>query len=349
MAEKTRLTQLVKCAGCAGKLKPSLLDQALADISWPENENVIHTMGGHEDCGVYQIDSSNALVHTTDFFTPVVDDPFLFGQIAAANALSDIYAMGAKPLSALNIVCYPEELGPEILHEILAGGAQKAKEADCPILGGHSVNAPELKYGLAITGTASINEIFYNHGAKPGDALILTKALGTGILNTALKRGKFGSGTYEELIGNMTRLNRSAAEIIHEFPVHGVTDVTGFSLMGHGMEMSRSSGVDMEIDCSQLPILPGVFDAIAEGFVTRGDQSNREYAQGFYELAPTISDEVSKILFDPQTSGGLLIAVEESSAPELLKRLHDFYPVASQIGLCKTPEDLNRPGRIKVF
>lgn len=346
MSEKIRLTQLVKCAGCAGKLKPSLLDRALSGIQWPDNENVIHTMGGHEDCGVFRIDESNALVHTTDFFTPVVDDPFVFGQIAATNALSDIYAMGAVALSALNIVCYPEELGPEILNEILAGGASKAREADCPILGGHSVNAPELKYGLAVTGRAPIDKIFYNRGAKPGDVLILTKALGTGILNTAVKRGTLGPGVYEELVGSMIRLNRYAAEILHEFPVHAVTDVTGFSLAGHAMEMSQSSAVDLEIDCSKLPLLPGVFEAIEDGHVTRGDVSNREYTQGYYELSTSVSDSVSKILFDPQTSGGLLIAVDESAACELLKRLGDHYPLAAIIGFCRKPADLDMAGRI---
>ncbi len=348
VSDEIRLTQLVKCAGCAGKLKPALLDQALEGISWPDHENVIHTMGGHEDCGVYRIDETHALVQTTDFFTPVVDDPYIFGQIAAANALSDIYAMGAQPMSALNIVCYPEEFGPEILHEILAGGAAKAKEASCPILGGHSVNAPELKYGLAVTGKVEIRKIFYNRGAKPGDVLILTKALGTGILNTAVKRGKLGSGVYEELISNMIRLNKQAADIVHEFEVHAITDVTGFSLMGHGFEMSTSSRVDFEIDYSQLPILPGVFEAIEQGHVTRGDKTNREYTAGFFELGPTVPENISKILFDPQTSGGLLIAVHQRHAKELLNRLRDHYPIASIIGCCQTPKNPQKAGRIHV-
>ena len=346
MSEKVKLTQLVKCAGCAGKLKPSLLDTALSGVQWPDNEHVIHKMGGHEDCGVYRLDDTNALVHTTDFFTPVVDDPYIFGQIAAANALSDIYAMGGTALSALNIVCYPEDLGPKILHEILAGGASKAKEADCPILGGHSVNAPELKYGLAVTGKAPINKIFYNRGAKPGDVLILTKPLGTGILNTAVKRGKLGPGVYEELVGSMTRLNRYAGEILHEFPVHAVTDITGFSLIGHAMEMSRSSGVDLEVDCSKLPLLPGLTEAIEAGHVTRGDVSNREYAHGYFELAPSVSQMAAKILFDPQTSGGLLIAVDESGVSQLLKRLDEHYPHCSIIGFCKEAKGNEKVGRI---
>jgi selenide, water dikinase len=348
MDSKIRLTQLVKCAGCAGKLSPEFLGQAVQGIAWPVNASVLHTLENHEDCGVIRIDEENCLVQSTDFFTPVVDDPFLYGQIAAANALSDIYAMGAKPICALNIVCFPEEHGPEILQAILAGGAEKAREADCPILGGHSVTAPELKYGLAVTGRSKISEVIYNAGAKPGDALILIKPLGTGILNTALKQDKLLDGAFEPLINNMTQLNDKGGELMLQFGVHGATDVTGFSLMGHAMEMSRASKVDLEICFSEIPILLGVKEAIVDGCLTRGDITNREYTEGFYEFTDSISKSNAHLLFDPQTSGGLLMAIPEKKSESLVQALKEYYPRATRIGTCLEPSDSRKPGVIRV-
>ena len=309
-----------------------MLSQAVAGINWPTNGSVIHGNQGNEDCGVYKLDETNSLILTTDFFTPVVDDPFLFGQVAAANALSDIYAMGGKPLSALNLVCYPEEAGSEILHEILKGGASKAEEAGCPILGGHSVNAPELKYGLAITGIAPTKKITYNGGAKAGDQLILTKALGTGILNTAIKRGELSDSTYQALVHSMASLNAKAAEIMMEFGANGATDVTGFSLMGHGMEMARASGVNLRIDSRTLPQLPDVMQAIEEGHVTRGNRTNREYTEGHVELSPEVSENLGILAFDPQTSGGLLISIPSERAADFLKEVQKVAPDSSLIG-----------------
>lgn len=254
---KIKLTQVVKCAGCAAKLPPSFLSDAVKDIKWPTNSSVIQDMTNNEDCGVYSLNNTEALVQTTDFFTPIVDDPYLFGQIAVTNALSDIYAMGASPMSALNLVCYPEELGPEVLHEILRGGAYKAAEANCPIIGGHSVSAPELKYGIAVTGKALIKQIKYNSDARSGDLIILTKGLGTGILNTAIKRGHLADTDYENLIHSMLRLNQDAARLINDYDVGGVTDITGFSLMGHSMEMAKASQVALKFYSSQMPILSG--------------------------------------------------------------------------------------------
>lgn len=349
MSEKVRLTQIVKCAGCAGKLAPAILSKAVHSVDWPTNENVLHGNQGNEDCGVYKISETEALVQTTDFFTPVVDDPFTFGQIAATNALSDIYAMGASPLSALNILCYPEDLDGDILSEILKGGAHQAKEANCPIVGGHSVNAPELKYGLAVTGKALIKEVVYNAGAREGDYLILTKPLGTGILNTAIKRGNLKESTFNALVTSMTTLNREAAILMQEFGIRGATDVTGFSLMGHGMEMARASKVNFEINSRELPLLPEVLDAIREGHVTRGDKSNRIYTEGYAMVEEGVEDDLSKVAFDPQTSGGLLIAVDSSKLDAFLSKLQSVCPDARVIGRCLPPESEELSGKVSLI
>ena len=337
-----KLTQVVKCAGCAAKLPPAFLSEAVKGIDWPSNKNVIQDMSGNEDSGVFALNDTEALVQTTDFFTPVVDDPYLFGQIAVTNALSDIYAMGATPLSALNLVCYPEDLGVEILHEILRGGASKASEANCPIIGGHSVSAPELKYGVAVTGKSLIEEIRYNSGARSGDLVILTKALGTGILNTAIKRGEISQDNYIRLTQSMVQLNDHAGALLKEYDVGGVTDVTGFSLMGHGMELAKASRVKLKIYASQLPILAGAIEAVEQGHITRGDKSNRTYTEGFTTIG-RVNTMIQHICYDPQTSGGLLITVKPSDAQKLLSDLQNFYPQASLIGECRPLENDQNP------
>ena len=337
-----KLTQVVKCAGCAAKLPPAFLSAAVKGIDWPSNDKVIQDMSGNEDSGVFALNDTEALVQTTDFFTPVVDDPYLFGQIAVTNALSDIYAMGATPLSALNLVCYPEDLGVEILHEILRGGASKAGEANCPIIGGHSVSAPELKYGVAVTGKALMNQIRYNSGARPGDLVILTKALGTGILNTAIKRGELSEDNYSRLTESMVRLNDDAGALLEEYDVGGVTDVTGFSLMGHGMELAKASKIKLKFYASQLPILSGALEAAEQGHITRGDTSNRKYTEGFTEIG-RVHDTIQQVCYDPQTSGGLLITVKPSDAQKLLSNLQNFYPQASMIGECRPLENDQNP------
>ncbi|MCO4781835.1 MAG: selenide, water dikinase SelD [Candidatus Cloacimonetes bacterium] len=329
---QVKLTQVVKCAGCAGKLAPKYLSQAVHGIQWHTNENVIQAMENNEDAGVFKLNEQESLVQTTDFFTPVVDDPFIFGQIAAANALSDIYAMGATPMSALNLVCYSEELGPEILNEILRGGNDKAKEANCPILGGHSVKAPELKYGMAVTGIAKTANIKYNHGAKAGDILILTKALGTGILNTAIKRSNLSLSTMTALVESMAGLNKNAAEIMMKYKVNASTDVTGFSLIGHSMEMAKSSNVDLLIQSNELPVLPDVLNAIKEGHITGGDKNNRIYTEGHYKIGSKVSSATQNICFDPQTSGGLLLSVSKKDAATCLKELQGLCQHSKIIG-----------------
>tara|TARA_B100000427_G_C15458620_1_gene572977 strand:- start:247 stop:1290 length:1044 start_codon:yes stop_codon:yes gene_type:complete len=340
--KEVKLTQIVKCAGCAAKLPPAFLSEAIHGIKWPSNEKIIQDMSGNEDCGVYALNKTEALVQTTDFFTPVVDDPFLFGQIAVTNALSDIYAMGAIPLSALNLVCYPEDLGVDILHEILRGGAYKAGEANCPIIGGHSVSAPELKYGVAVTGQGLIDKIRYNNGARSGDLVILTKGLGTGILNTAIKRGQLSKENYNRLVESMIRLNNDAGALLKDFDIGGVTDVTGFSLMGHGMELAKASNIKLKFYASQLPILPGTIEAAEEGHITRGDKSNRKYTEAFTEIG-RVNNTIQQICFDPQTSGGLLITVKPSDAQKLLSSLQKFYPQTSMIGECRPLEKGQSP------
>lgn len=347
MDGKIRLTQAVSCAGCAAKISPAFLSEAVSGIDWPRSPEVLCASEGNEDAGVVQISETEALVQTTDFFTPVVDEPYVFGQAAAANALSDLYAMGATPLSALNIVCYPEDLGPQVLKEILQGGADKAREAGCSILGGHSVRDAELKYGMAVTGKALISQIRYNRGARPGDVLILTKPLGTGILNTALKRGVLQESTKKKLLGSMTMLNAWAAECMLRFDTSACTDVTGFSLMGHAMEMAKSSGVGLQFDLTALPILPEVKEQIQVGHVTRGDKSNRVYTQGF-AIVNDVSEDLQPVLFDPQTSGGLLIAVAEEDAGKLLEQIREGCEDAAIIGICLAPGLELLAGQVRV-
>jgi selenide,water dikinase len=341
--KEIRLTQTVSCAGCAGKIPPAFLQEAVSGIQWYENENVLHAMGHCEDCGVMKLDEKRALIHTTDFFSPVVDDPYTFGQIAAANALSDIYAMGGKPMSALNIVAYPVELGNHILHEILRGGADKAREAECPIVGGHSVKAPEMKYGLAVTGQIDIDNILYNSKAHPGDVLILTKALGTGILNTAVKRGDLDPETEKRLVQNMTQLNKEGGELAARFQASSVTDVTGFGLAGHGMEMVQGAGVSFEIYIQSLPVLPQVMESIDKGYLTGGAKNNRIYSEHIIRMDEKIPAPMHELIFDPQTSGGLLISISEDKAKALLKELNSFYSSATIIGKVKSCETSAKP------
>ncbi len=345
---RIRLTQEVTCAGCAAKLAPAYLKEAVAGINWPRSEAVLCATEGNEDAGVYRLDQDWALIQTTDFFTPVVDDPYLFGQVAAANALSDVYAMGAKPLSALNIVCFPETLSPSILGEILRGGADKAKEAGCSILGGHSVKDSEIKYGMAVTGKARIKDIKYNRGARAGELLILTKPLGTGVLNTALKRGKLLDSTYETLIYSMTLLNDWGAELMVEYRAGGATDITGFSLAGHGMEMARASGVDLEFYFASLPLMPELLQQIEAGFVTRGDRSNRVYTDGFIDCHELDSLQQS-VVFDPQTSGGLLFSIAEDRAEEVLQKLKPRYLSAQIVGRVIDPKNPHKAGVLHFY
>lgn len=277
--------------------------------------------GTSDDAAVYRLTPDLALIQTVDFFTPVVDDPFLFGQIAAANALSDIYAMGGRPLLALNIVCFPSCLPLDVLREILRGGAEKVKEAGALLAGGHSIQDNEPKYGLAVTGTVSPGEIWTNAGAQPGDVLVLTKPLGTGVFLTAYKGDLAPAAELAGVVESMACLNAAAAEAARAVGISACTDITGFGLLGHAYEVAAASRVDLTFTLSTIPLFPAARDLARQGLVPAGTYRNREYLADKVELEPGIADDLVDLLFDPQTSGGLLLAVPESGSEALLEEL----------------------------
>jgi len=271
---------------------------------------------------VYRLSDDVAIVNTVDFFTPVLDDPFTYGQIAAANALSDVYAMGGVPKTAMNIVCWPQSgLPGEMLQEILRGGAEKAREAGVVIVGGHSVADEEVKYGMAVTGVIDPRRIVRNVGVRAGDALVLTKPLGTGILMTAFKRDQLPADQYAAAVKSMSELNAAAARAMLNYDVHAATDVTGFGLAGHTMQMAEGSRVTIKFEESDLPILPGVLEWCRAGTIPAGGKRNREYFGPRVRISEEIADEMAELIFDPQTSGGLLIALAEEDAIKLLADL----------------------------
>jgi selenide,water dikinase len=294
-----------------------------------------------DDAGVYRLDSERALVQTVDFFTPILDDPESFGAVAAANSLSDVYAMGGRPLTALNILCFPDQkLSAAVLTAILRGGARVLAEAGVALLGGHSVSDPELKYGLAVTGLVDPRRIWTNARAQPGDALILTKPLGTGVLSTALKKGKLSAGALAAMTSSMLQLNREAAQAAAAFEIHACTDVTGCGLAGHGYEMATASAVALEIELQAVPLLADALRWTERGMKTRGDRLNRDYVQGRYRVEGRPPAALVDLMFDPQTSGGLLFAVTAPSADRLLAALRDTAGAvhSSRIGRVLPPE-----------
>ena len=272
-----------------------------------------------DDAGVYLLRDDLAIVNTVDFFTPVVDDPFTYGQIAAANALSDIYAMGGAPKTALNIVCWPQSgLPGEMLGEILRGGSEKAREAGVAIVGGHSVADEEVKYGMAVTGVIDPRRIIRNVGARAGDALLLSKPLGTGVLMTAFKRGKLPDDQYGAAVRWMCELNAATAAAMLKYEVHAATDVTGFGLMGHASKMAEGSGVTLRIEESDLPLMAGALECCRAGMIPGGGKRNREFYGPRVRISDEVADEIAELVFDPQTSGGLFIALPENDAMKLL-------------------------------
>jgi selenide,water dikinase len=276
-----------------------------------------------EDAGVYKLNKDLAIIQTTDFFTPIVDDPYDFGQIAVANALSDVYAMGGKPMTALNIVCFPKDaMDLSILKRVLKGGLDKMHEAGVILLGGHTVDDPELKYGLAVTGTVHPNKVVHNNTAKADDVLILTKPIGTGIISTAIKGGTASQKAIDRIVISMTTLNRAASEAMLEVGVNACKDITGFGLLGHACEMIEGTKVGMEINAAAVPLFPEVKDYYAMGMVAGGLGRNRDYRKNMVDFTANVPDYLKDILFDPQTSGGLLIAVPQTKAPRLLQKLH---------------------------
>ncbi len=311
-----------------------MLDAVLGKLARQQDERVLVGFDKADDAGVYQLDENTALVQTVDFFTPIVDDPYTFGQIAAVNALSDVYAMGGRPMSALTLVCFPEKGDLTALEQILAGGLSKMIEAECTILGGHSIRDDEIKFGYSVTGTIHPKRILTNSGARVGDRLILTKALGTGVISTAIKRGKAKPAWVEAATRSMTTLNRLAAEVVRESHagVHGMTDITGFGLIGHAREMAQGSRVGMRLHSSAVPLLAGALECVREGYVPGGLKANRDFAECLVGYSDGIPEERRTILYDPQTSGGLLISVAATDSKGLLDKLQQRSVEAAEIG-----------------
>lgn len=309
-----------------------MLADLLKDLPVETNERVLVGKETSDDAGVYLLNESTALVQTVDFFTPMVNDPYDFGRIAAANALSDIYAMGATPLTAMNIVCFPtKKLDLLYLKEILRGGLDKIHEAGAVLIGGHSVEDDEIKYGLAVTGIVSPDKVLTNAGAQPGDAIVITKPLGTGILATALKGKLISEADMQEATEWMATLNKIAAEIAGNFAVHGCTDVTGFGLLGHLLEMAIASGVIIALRASSVPVLSRVYDLASMGIIPAGSYSNKNFCSHQLEVSPDVDPVLLDILADPQTSGGLLLSLPEPDAHELVKTLKSRGLTASAI------------------
>lgn len=287
-----------------------------------------------DDAGVFRLRSDLAIVNTVDFFTPIVDDPYLFGQIAAANALSDIYAMGAEPRTALNIVCFPKgKMDIQVLGEVLKGGAEKVREAGAVVIGGHSIIDEEIKYGMAVTGVIHPDKVVRNVGVQEGDALVLTKPLGTGIIATALKKGKASKESIQAAVASMVALNDTASKIMHNYPVHACSDVTGFGLLGHALEMASGSSVTLILESSKLPLLHRAPRLAEKGYLTGGCKRNREYLQDKITIDKSIREGLVEVAFDPQTSGGLLIALAQRHASKLVDELQaNGVKAASAIG-----------------
>ena len=289
-----------------------------------KDPNVIVGLEDIDDAGVYRMSDNLALIQTIDYFTPIVDDPFTFGQIAAANALSDVYAMGGNPLTALNVVCFPSKtMDLAVLRKILEGGIKILREAEVVLIGGHSIEDKEIKYGLSVTGTIHPEHILTKSGAKPGDKLILTKPLGTGIINTAIKAKMASDEAIEKVTGSMTTLNKDASDIMQKVGVNGCTDITGFGLLGHACEVVDASGVGMLFDANSIPVFPEATTYAQAGLVPGGTHRNKKYREHQVNLDPNLPPEIIDILFDPQTSGGLLISVSSAKTFSLLDKLQE--------------------------
>ncbi len=306
----------------------------LGKLARQHDPNVLIGFDTADDAGVYQLTPELALVQTVDFFTPIVDDPFVFGQIAATNSLSDIYAMGGRPISALTLVCFPDKGDPKVLEEMLAGGLSKMVEAGCTVIGGHSIRDDEMKLGYSVTGTIHPQKILANSAAQAGDRLIFTKAVGTGVISTAIKRGEADFTWIRAAVHSMTTLNKTAAEVITagNFAVHSMTDVTGFGLIGHAREMAVGSKVSLRIRASQVPLLPGAFQCVKHGHVPGGLKANRQFTEGCVEAEDGIPPDLLTLLYDPQTAGGLLISVAAADAGRLLTELRNADVNVSEIG-----------------
>jgi selenide,water dikinase len=301
---------------------PEDLDRILRELPLPKNPKVLVGPETSDDAGVYQLSDEVALVQTVDFFTPIVDDPFTFGQITVSNALSDVYAMGGTPLTAMNLVAFPiKTLSPSILKEILLGGLSKMEEAGVALVGGHTIEDPEVKYGLSVTGIVHPNKILTNAKSMPGDQLILTKPLGTGVISTALKGGMASEESVQKMVESMVSLNQKASEVMQAFGTHACTDITGFGFIGHALEMAIASRVGMVIQSKNIPVFPGAMEYAKMGFLPGGAHSNRQFFSCRTDVHSHVPPLLIDLLYDPQTSGGLLISLPSSNAEKLMTML----------------------------
>ena len=332
METDVKLTKLASCAGCGAKVGAGTLVHMLEGFKTHTDPRLIVGYDKSDDASVYVIDDNTALVQTTDFFPPIVDDPFLYGQIAAANALSDVYAMGGEPKLALNIMCLSESMGKETVQEILRGGYDKAYEAGAIITGGHTIQGAEPIYGLAVSGFVHPKKVLTNSGARPGDKLILTKPLGIGILTTSAKADMVDREVLDRIYNQMATLNKAARDIMVKYHVHGCTDVTGFALMGHSFEMAQGSGCTIHIQSQNVPFHSEAYELAEMGFIPAGAYRNREYAEAGVKNISNVSRALQDICYDPQTSGGLMIALDAKEAEQCLDEMRKVIPQAAIIG-----------------
>ncbi len=339
MENEIKLTKLATCAGCGAKVGAGTLAQILKDLPVLKDERLIVGYDKSDDASVYVINEELAIVQTIDFFPPIVDDPFLFGQIAAANALSDVYAMGGEPRLAMNVMCVTNKMGKDAIYEILRGGYEKAYEAGTIITGGHTIEDPEPKYGLSVTGFVRPDRVLTNSSAREGDVLILTKPLGIGILTTSAKAEMVEAPLMDKIYAQMAQLNRTPRDIMVKYEVHGCTDVTGFALLGHSCEMARGSELTIHIETEKVPYHKEAYELAEMGFIPAGAYRNRDFAERDVLVKGDVTRAMQDILYDPQTSGGLLMAVSEGDAQRLLSELKSSIPCAEVIGYVTKKED----------
>ena len=327
-----RLTELVEAAGCAAKLAPGALSKVLSDLPRLESDRLVVGFDASDDACVWDLGDGRGLVQTCDFFPPMVDDPFLFGQVAAANALSDVYAMGGTPALALNLLCFPNCLGIEVAGEILAGGADRCREAGCVVAGGHSINDHEPKYGLAVSGFVELDRLLANATAHEGDSLVLTKALGTGILTSARKGELISDADLRVATDSMVTLNAVGMRACAGLHPHACTDVTGFSLMGHACELAEASGLTARIVSHDVPVMARAREMARLGIIPAGAYRNRDFFGPRVHMPDEVPLDLADVLFDPQTSGGLLVSLPGDEAEALVSRLRDEGQPASVVG-----------------
>ena len=341
METEVKLTKLASCAGCGAKMGAGTLAKMLEGFKAHSDPRLIVGYDKSDDASVYVLDENTALIQTTDFFPPIVDDPYLYGKIAATNALSDVYAMGGEPKLALNILCAAEGMAEETIREILRGGYDAAYEAGAIITGGHTIRGAEPIYGLAVSGFVHPEKVLTNSSARPGDVLILTKPLGVGIITTGAKADMVEKEVLDRIYAQMATLNKAARDIMVGFQVHSCTDVTGFALMGHSYEMAQGSGCTIHIQVDKVPYHPEALELASMGLIPAGAYRNREYASAGVAVRGNISRAMEDILYDPQTSGGLLFALPEQEAELCLDRLKQVIPNAAIIGYVTEKEDFD--------